>query len=430
MSVASPSVPPTSMTSEPERGAEIGRARRSRRPSSPSMRPPLRPAAMAARDARAHRGAARRASVRPPTDVTTKVEPSLEAAPRVAPPPPPSGEITLVYFDPRSLESRTLALPATGARVVAAACAALFLVSSALGFGASAGLAALAPGRVMTQASLGVPALTAIFASMPGMDASAALRAPAAEREPAAAARARAERLGLGTVAAASSLIGGFAKPEWVSAARELAEPPETLAWPVDGGWFVRGYGSGTGAYHLAVDVAAPVGRRVRAAADGIVAYADDEIRGFGNLLLLVHANGWITLYAHNSKHHVVAGERVVAGQLIAEVGSTGISRGPHVHFELMHAGKNCDPAPLFRPGILHRDGDLSEITQADWNVGEGRPAQVRCDRRRIHPNSARLRGHEGELDGHEHVDADVVEAGDAAESAAVSERGAAVVEG
>ncbi|MBC7173887.1 MAG: M23 family metallopeptidase, partial [Polyangiaceae bacterium] len=160
-----------------------------------------------------------------------------------------------------------------------------------------------------------------------------------------------------------------------------------------------RGYGSGTDAYHLAVDVGASMGRPVHAAAGGLVAYADDEIRGYGNLILIVHPNGWITLYAHNSRHHVVAGERVTAGQLIAEVGSTGISRGPHVHFELLHHGKLCDPGPLFRPAILHRDGDLSEITQVDWNVTDGRPTQIRCDRRRIHPNSARHRAHASELD-------------------------------
>jgi murein DD-endopeptidase MepM/ murein hydrolase activator NlpD len=137
------------------------------------------------------------------------------------------------------------------------------------------------------------------------------------------------------------------------------------------------------------------VGNRVRAAAPGIVAYADDTVRGYGNLLILVHGNGWVTIYAHNSKLHVTAGQRVRAGQLVAEVGSTGISRGPHVHFELIHHGKNCDPISLFRPAVLHRNGDASEVTQARWDTDEGRPHEVQCAHRRLHPNSAR-RGRRG----------------------------------
>ena len=77
---------------------------------------------------------------------------------------------------------------------------------------------------------------------------------------------------------------------------------------------------------------------------------------------MVVHAGGWVTMYAHNSTNFVVAGERVPRGAILAEVGSTGISRGPHVHFELMFSGRNCDPGPLFRPGIRHRNGRLSGV--------------------------------------------------------------------
>jgi murein DD-endopeptidase MepM/ murein hydrolase activator NlpD len=401
MSIAAPSVPPIAMPPEGERAGDIGRERRRRR----SINAP------AVRAVRAQRPTpTRRASVRPGGAVATNVDATLTTnarpeAPRVR--YDRARAITLVYFDPRTLRVRALALPLHGARIAAAACALLFLASATLGFAASYALSSTRPGRVLSmQHGHRVTALRSMFASVPALEGALARRTPHAAHEPANVVRERALRLGLGTNATASSLIGGFARPEWVSAAAEGATTVETLNWPVDGGWFVRGYGSGTDAYHLAVDVGAPTGNRVRAAAPGIVAYADDRIRGFGNLLLLVHPNGWITLYAHNSRFHVGVGERVAAGQLIADVGSTGISRGPHVHFELLHAGKNCDPGPLFRPGMRHRDGDLSEVRQADWDVTDGRPAEVRCGRRRIHPNSARLRRN-GDAHGHDHIDVD-----------------------
>ena len=85
-----------------------------------------------------------------------------------------------------------------------------------------------------------------------------------------------------------------------------------------------------------------PGGGNVRAAAPGIVAYAGNELKGYGNVVMVVHPDGFVTMYAHNSVNFVSAGERVKRGGILAEVGSTGISRGPHVHFEFIHAGQNC----------------------------------------------------------------------------------------
>ena len=87
-------------------------------------------------------------------------------------------------------------------------------------------------------------------------------------------------------------------------------------------------------------------------------------------------------MYAHNSALHVVAGERVDVGQVIAEAGSTGLSRGPHVHFELMYKGKNCDPAPLLRPALQADDAQVA------WHMSERRPRGVRCARRRRYPKN------------------------------------------
>lgn len=196
-----------------------------------------------------------------------------------------------------------------------------------------------------------------------------------------------AKRMGLGTKQAAGRILRGAIQPQWIRAAGGTGRLPGTLKWPVTKGWFVRGFGSGEGGYHLAIDIMGKIGWNVRAAAPGIVAYAGDEVRGYGNMVLVIHPGGWATMYAHNSVNFVVAGERVNRGAVLAEVGSTGISRGPHVHFELIFRGQNCDPLPLFRPGVRHRHKDGS-THQATWSNPAKRPKAVSCAPRRRHPHS------------------------------------------
>jgi murein DD-endopeptidase MepM/ murein hydrolase activator NlpD len=154
----------------------------------------------------------------------------------------------------------------------------------------------------------------------------------------------------------------------------------------VNKGWFTRGYGSGAGGYHKAMDIMSPMGTNVRAAANGIVGYSGDGVKGFGNMVMIVHAGGWVTLYAHNSINFAKAGQLVKKNDVIAEVGSTGRSMGPHVHFELIHKNQNCDPAPLFRPGVKRRNGSLARIKYATWQRPGQRPDEVRCAKRMRHP--------------------------------------------
>ena len=200
----------------------------------------------------------------------------------------------------------------------------------------------------------------------------------------------RAHTLHLGTRAAASKLLRGEMEDEWLAAAEgeEGDAWDGTFAWPVSGGWFVRGFGSGDEGYHKAVDIAGNLGWPVRAIERGIVAYADDTIRGYGNLVMIIHPRGFVSFYAHNSSYFVQAGEMVTRGQIVSETGSTGISRGPHVHFELIHQGRNCDPAPLFRMGVRRHDGDMMPIPQLTWTESQP-PGNLRCEHRPAHhPNS------------------------------------------
>jgi len=197
----------------------------------------------------------------------------------------------------------------------------------------------------------------------------------------------RAARLGLGDRKAASALLTGVVAPEWSQEALANGDLGDgTLRWPVHRGYFGRGYGSGQGGYHLAVDINGEMGSDVYAAAPGIVGYVGSDLRGYGNVVLVVHPGGWVTLYGHNKRVIVHAGERVRQGQQLAELGSSGRSDGPHVHFELIYQGKNCDPLPFVQPTEVDHLSAAGPIKQERWDLLKAKPSTVRCKRRMMHP--------------------------------------------
>ncbi len=122
---------------------------------------------------------------------------------------------------------------------------------------------------------------------------------------------------------------------------------PRTSArflWPVQGE-IVSGFGAKKGGLQNdGVNIAAPAGTDVVAAENGVVAYAGNELRGFGNLLLIRHADGWVTAYAHNEKLLVKQGEKVKRGQPIARVGNSGNVSSPQLHFEIRKGTDPVDP--------------------------------------------------------------------------------------
>lgn len=101
---------------------------------------------------------------------------------------------------------------------------------------------------------------------------------------------------------------------------------------------------------HLGIDFAAPTGTPVRAVGDGVVDFAGWQ-RGYGNVIVLNHRNGHSTLYGHLSRINVRKGERVEQNALIGAVGSTGVSTGPHLHFEFRDNGVHKDPLMLAKQG-------------------------------------------------------------------------------
>lgn len=113
---------------------------------------------------------------------------------------------------------------------------------------------------------------------------------------------------------------------------------------PVEGR-ILTDFGPTSGGLHNdGINIAAPQGTAIRAAADGQVAYAGDGLPGFGNLVLIKHRDGWTSAYAHASSMSVKRGDRVRRGQAIGQVGSTGSVNEPQLHFELRHHDRAVDP--------------------------------------------------------------------------------------
>lgn len=123
--------------------------------------------------------------------------------------------------------------------------------------------------------------------------------------------------------------------------------------WPVRGDILSRFGSVATGLRNDGINIAAPAGTPVRAAAGGDVVYAGSAVPGFGNLVLIKHADGWVTAYGHLDSIKVKMRERVGQGSEIGSVGATGGVSQPQLHFEIRYASSPTvkaapvDPAPI-----------------------------------------------------------------------------------
>jgi murein DD-endopeptidase MepM/ murein hydrolase activator NlpD len=134
------------------------------------------------------------------------------------------------------------------------------------------------------------------------------------------------------------------------SPAVELEQPKSTggvdpqFRWPVRGR-VISGYGPlPNGQHNDGVNLSVPEGTAIRAAEDGVVAYSGNELKGYGNLILLRHSNGFVTAYAHASELMVKRGDTVRRGQIIAKSGATGNVTAPQLHFEIRKGSAPVDP--------------------------------------------------------------------------------------
>lgn len=116
------------------------------------------------------------------------------------------------------------------------------------------------------------------------------------------------------------------------------------FAWPVQGS-IVSNFGvSGNGRRNDGINIAAKKGTPIKAAENGVIAYAGNELKGFGNLVLIKHDGGWVTAYAHADNVSVKKGMTVKKGQSIGTVGSTGNVKTPQLHFEVRKGTKAANP--------------------------------------------------------------------------------------
>lgn len=117
------------------------------------------------------------------------------------------------------------------------------------------------------------------------------------------------------------------------------------FAWPVPSSKRITSkFGKRWGRAHEGIDIAARVGTSIVAADDGVIIYSGNNLSGYGNLTVISHAGGLFTVYAHAKKNFTHKGQKVYRGQVIAQVGMTGRTTGPHLHFEVRHDSKAINP--------------------------------------------------------------------------------------
>ncbi len=118
------------------------------------------------------------------------------------------------------------------------------------------------------------------------------------------------------------------------------------FTWPVPQFYKVSSsFGKRGSRHHDGIDIPAPKGTPIISVDQGVVVYSDNGIRGYGNMIVIAHKDELFTVYAHNRTNKVEKGDRVRKGQQIAEVGNTGRSTGPHLHFEIRVKNQVRNPA-------------------------------------------------------------------------------------
>jgi len=138
-------------------------------------------------------------------------------------------------------------------------------------------------------------------------------------------------------------------------------EPPKTKSdvtaglpkfrWPVNGRVITAFGPKPSGQQNDGINVSVPEGTPIKAAEDGVVAYAGNELKTYGNLVLVRHSNGYVTAYAHASEIMVKRDDPVKRGQIIAKAGQTGNVAAPQLHFEIRKGSTPVDPAPFLDKG-------------------------------------------------------------------------------
>jgi murein DD-endopeptidase MepM/ murein hydrolase activator NlpD len=179
---------------------------------------------------------------------------------------------------------------------------------------------------------------------IPGVRAQAATAAPAPVAQ-----KPEQKVAAVPPVSTARSITPAAANPPEAKSVTNTALP--TFRWPVRGR-VISSYGpKTTGTQNDGINVAVPEGTPIKAAEEGVVAYAGNELKSYGNLVLIRHSNGYVTAYAHASEILVKRDEPIKRGQIIAKSGQTGSVTAPQLHFEIRKGSSPVDPMPYLDKG-------------------------------------------------------------------------------
>jgi murein DD-endopeptidase MepM/ murein hydrolase activator NlpD len=150
------------------------------------------------------------------------------------------------------------------------------------------------------------------------------------------------------------SAVSGPHTHEALEESGQAASSPGGGVFPIrEGGRVSSAFGlrkdpfTGAAKLHHGIDIAAPEGTSIHPVRGGEVTFSGSQ-QGYGNVVVVDHGDGFVTKYAHNRANRVAAGDRVETDTVIAEVGSTGRSTGPHLHFEARYEGKKIHPEAVF----------------------------------------------------------------------------------
>jgi murein DD-endopeptidase MepM/ murein hydrolase activator NlpD len=140
-------------------------------------------------------------------------------------------------------------------------------------------------------------------------------------------------------------------QPESPKTKTDVTSAMPKFRWPVNGRVITAFGPRPSGAQNDGINVSVPENTPIKAADDGVVAYAGNELKTYGNLVLVRHSNGYVTAYAHASEILVKRDEPVKRGQIIAKTGQTGNVTSPQLHFEIRKGSTPVDPAPFLDKG-------------------------------------------------------------------------------
>ncbi len=143
--------------------------------------------------------------------------------------------------------------------------------------------------------------------------------------------------------------LGGLESSTPGSTMWDVPRASRQFAWPVWSGTVTSGFGVRHGTMHDGIDIAAPVGTAVRAADSGTVVFVG-ILNGYGNTAIIRHSDNYVTVYGHNSRILVSEGSPVARGQTIAEVGTSGRTTGPNLHFEVRYDNHAYNPLSYLAP--------------------------------------------------------------------------------